>query len=94
MLKCQCQCRFFINAGSNFDLYLIDPDSGYPRPLVSHPRQDEEPAWSPDGRKVAFVSSRRGRTDIYVVDVDGRNLRRLTADFGNSSNPAWASWLD
>ena len=79
-------------AGSNFDLYLIDPKSGYTRPLISHPRTDEEPAWSPDGRKLAFVSSRRGSKEIYVVDVDGRNLRRLTANFGNNSNPAWATW--
>ena len=80
--------------GHNFDLYLIDPKSGYTTPLMIHPRGDEHPVWSPDGRKVAFTSDRRGRKEIYVVDVDGRNLRRLTDKFGNCSTPAWSGWSD
>lgn len=80
--------------GNNFDLYLIDPETGYTKPLVIHPRNDEHPVWSPDGRKLAFTSSRRGLKDIYVIDVDGRNLRRITEDFGNCSSPAWSGWQD
>jgi TolB protein len=75
-------------------MYLIDPETGYTKPLMIHPRNDENPVWSPDGRKIAFSSDRRGRKDIYVVDVDGRNLRRLTEGFGNCSNPAWSGWPD
>jgi TolB protein len=80
--------------GTNLDLYLIDPDSGYTAPLVVHARSDESPSWSPDGRKIAFTSDRRGRREIYTIDLNGRNLRRLTQDFGNCSNAAWASWFE
>ena len=80
--------------GSNFDIYLIDPESGYTTPLVIHPRSDEDPAWSPDGRKLVFSSNRRGRHDLYRIDVDGRHLTRLTHDYGECSNPAWSGWLD
>ena len=80
--------------GSNLDLYLIDPVSGYTVPLAVHERTDESPAWSPDGRKIAFMSDRRGRREVYTIDIDGRNLRRVTQDFGNCSSPAWARWLD
>ena len=48
----------------------------------------------PDGRKVVFSSSRRGRKELYQIDLDGRNLRRVTGDFGNCSNPAWSPWID
>jgi TolB protein len=80
--------------GANLDLYLIEPETGYTTPVVIHPRSDEDPAWSPDGRKIVFSSSRRGRRDLFVIDVDGRNLRRITSDYGNCSNPAWSGWLD
>ena len=39
---------------------------------------DGAPAWSPDGRKIAFVSDRDGDRDIYVMDADGSNVERLT----------------
>jgi TolB protein len=85
---------FAAQTGTNFDLSLISPETGYTTPLVIHTRSDEDPTWSPDGRKVAFVSSRRGRKEIYSVDLDGANLRRLTKDFGDSTSPAWSPWLD
>jgi Tol biopolymer transport system component len=35
------------------------------------PRADTEPAWSPDGQRVAFQSNRDGNLEIYVIDADG-----------------------
>jgi TolB protein len=48
------------------------------RRLTDHPAADENPAWSPDGRWLAFSSERTGRGDIYLMDPDGEGLRRLT----------------
>ena len=58
-------------------------------PLISHPRSDEAPSWAPNGRKLAFSSTRRGRADIYVIDLTGDNLLRLTENAGNNTNPSW-----
>jgi TolB protein len=58
-------------------------------PLVSHPRSDEGPSWAPNARKLAFSSTRRGRADIYVIDLSGDNLLRLTENAGNNTNPSW-----
>jgi Tol biopolymer transport system component len=61
------------------------------------PRLFDEPAWSPDGEGIAFTADlteadEKGffhRTDIYVVNADGSDLRRLTDD-GLSSSPVWS----
>ena len=55
---------------------------------------DVQPAWSPDGRRLAFarLDDQYANGAIYVVDVDGKDLRRLTEDThnGNVSNPDWS----
>jgi TolB protein len=78
----------------NMDIYVIDPESLYSYPVVLHERVDQDPAWSPDGRKIVFSSDRRGKRDIYTVDLDGNNLLRLTSDFGSCTGPSWASWIE
>jgi len=76
---------------SQFDIWLVDPESGAAGPLVTHRRSDEHPTWSPDGSKLAFTSTRRGRADIYVIDVDGSHLRRLTTE-GENRGPDWGPY--
>ena len=44
------------------------------------------PAWSPDGRKIAFG----GDGEIYVMNADGRGLRRLTRNPASDGSPAWS----
>ncbi len=75
--------------GGRFDIWLIDPEGDVNVPLVTHPRSDESASWSPDSRKISFASNRRGRSDIYVVDLDGENVRRLTRQQGDNLQPAW-----
>jgi Tol biopolymer transport system component len=48
------------------------------------------PAWSPDGTKIAFVSDREGDPQIYVMDADGANVRRLTHTVKLADAPAWS----
>ena len=53
---------------------------------------DEEPAWSHDGRRIAFSSTRGGgnNLDIWVMDADGANPVRLTDHHAPEQDPAWA----
>jgi TolB protein len=53
---------------------------------------DEEPAWSHDGRRIAFSSTRAGgnNLDIWVMNADGSNPLRLTDHVAPEQDPAWA----
>jgi TolB protein len=51
---------------------------------------DMFPAWSPDGRQVAFTSDRDGDPEIYRVGLDGAGLERLTRTPGRDAHPAWS----
>lgn len=56
----------------------------------------EHPAWSPDGRWIAFDASPDGRTSIFTVPADGGAPQRVTTGPGDSRNPSWSrdgSWL-
>ncbi len=51
---------------------------------------DEQPSWSPDGNKIAFVSYRSGNSDIWVADSDGSHARQITDLPGEDWMPAWS----
>lgn len=46
--------------------------------------------WSPDGKQIAFTIRHDRQHDIYVIDVDGGKLRRLTDNASNDAAPAWS----
>ncbi len=48
------------------------------------------PAWSPDGVKIAFTSTRDWKKDIYVMNADGSNQTNLTNNFLQEASPAWS----
>lgn len=51
---------------------------------------DIHPGWSPNGRKIAFMSTRDGDEEIFVMDADGANQTQLTFNAGASDrNPDW-----
>ncbi len=70
---------FQSDRGGNWDIYTIEVDGTALKRLTGDSAEDAHPAWSPDGRTIAFSSRRTGKGDIYSMDEGGGNLRRLTS---------------
>src|SRR5262245_17206204 len=75
---------------SGGDIWTVPIGGGEARLLVSHPANEARPLYSPDGRKLAFVSTRTGNGDIYVLTFETGELKRLTFDDGNEQLDAWS----
>ncbi|MDE2663035.1 MAG: hypothetical protein OXI39_08535 [Gemmatimonadota bacterium] len=58
--------------------------------LTDNNALDSNPAWSPDGRRVAFQSDRDGNIEIYVMNADGSGQTRLTNNSASDGSPAWS----
>jgi TolB protein len=77
-------------AGSVTDLYSAREDGSDLRQLTKDPAIEVSPSWSPDGKRLAFVSDRTGAPQIYVMNADGSDVRRLTFQGNYNANPAWS----
>ncbi|MEW5960293.1 MAG: ATP-binding protein [Chloroflexota bacterium] len=72
------------------DLYLARGDGSQPQRLTVAAGDDTQPAWSPDGRFIAFSSGRTGNFDIYKMPADGSQVVQLTTSRGYDEWPAWS----
>ena len=75
----------------NYEIYVMDADGGNRENLSNNPVDDEDPDWSPDGTKIAFVSDRNDAAyQIYVMDADGENQIKLTGGPDAKREPDWS----
>lgn len=73
-----------------FELQIADADGFGPKTIYSSPKQLMSPAWSPDGRKLAYVSFENDRSEIYVQDLSTGTRSKLSSQPGINSAPAWS----
>jgi Tol biopolymer transport system component len=89
---------FYSDRDGNPEIYVIHPDGSELRRLTFDAAFDDSPAISPDGQWVAFLTARHDpqprfpdlKYEIYVVDINGENLRRLTHTEAAETHPAWS----
>jgi len=83
---------------ADLDIYLLDINRHTTFNLTRNLENDWQPAWSPDGMQLAFVSDRDGNRDIYIMNVGCRDfftacdphVRRLTDNPATDFDPAWS----
>lgn len=74
----------------NSEVFVADADGKNARNITNHEAWEGWPAWSPDGKTIAFAGNRNAAWQIYLVDPDGANLRLLAATEGRGTAPKWA----
>jgi len=90
---CKGRGEFYENVYNNSSLYIINADGTGQKPLTTVPGSDFDPAWSPDGKRIAFTSLRDGKKDIYLLTLETGAITQLTTvtnDVQENSQPAWS----
>ncbi|MDP1568458.1 MAG: S9 family peptidase [Vicinamibacterales bacterium] len=71
-------------------IWIANADGGEPRRLTGGPKSSTQPAWSPDGRWIAFLSDRTDTRQLYRIAVAGGEAERLTSGEEGVNQFAWA----
>jgi len=87
------QSRFIIYCSERAGIskiYCLNLSTHDEEQITTGNYEDRHPRWSPDGKWIAFYTSRRNNnTDIWVVDTKSKEIRRVTKDRANDTHPSW-----
>ena len=75
------------------DLWAVNPDGSNPRRLTAGPGNNQGAAWAPNGRHLAFQSSRLGRWQVFAMPLGGVEPIQITKGPGEHTSPSWSPRL-
>jgi Tol biopolymer transport system component len=76
--------------GTDWDIYIMNADGSHPRPVMSSTDSNEWlQSWSPDGDWLVYVSDVDGSNELYIIEINGRNQQKLTANSFADQLPVW-----
>ena len=83
------EIAYAARTGGGYDIRIYDVAGGETRQITFGEGSNESPAYAPSGRHLAFVSTRKGKSQIFTIGRDGRGLRQITTS-GNNYTPNWS----
>ena len=83
------ELAFVCRTGPGYDIKIYDFASGETRQITFGEGSNESPSYSPNGRHLAFTSTRAGKTQVFTIGRDGKGLRQVTKT-GNNYTPDWS----
>lgn len=83
------EIAYTCRAGGGYDIKVYDVATGNVRQITFGEGSNESPVFAPNGRHLAFTSTRNGKTQIFTIARDGRDLRQIT-NAGNNRFPSWS----
>lgn len=72
------------------DVYAVSMDGGTPRQLTRQGTMNERPRWSPDGKKIAFVSNASDSSQVWTMNADGSEPKQITSLASEASGVVWS----
>jgi len=78
------------NPGGKPKIYTMNADGSNQTRITNNAAADKQPAWSPDGKQITFISTRDGNQEIYKMNADGTRQTRLTKTSEYEYFPAWS----
>ena len=99
VVDAQGQIAFSSDRDGNTEIYVMDINGKNQHRLTNNRHDDWSPSWSPDGKRIVFVSDRDGHVhaihgwstaEIYVMDADGGNPQNLTDNPADDGFPSWS----
>lgn len=75
---------------ASLEIFVMNTDGTGITDISNSPGDDQYPSWSPDGKRIAFISHRDGNNEIYVMNADGTGQTRLTNSPEGEFDPRWS----
>lgn len=83
------EIAYAASTGPGYDIKIYSFATGEATKITDGIGSNESPAFSPNGRHIAFTSTRNGKSQLFTVDRDGQNLRQITRE-GNNKFASWS----
>ncbi len=83
------EIAYAASTGPGYDIKIYSFATGEATRITDGIGSNESPAFSPNGRHIAFTSTRNGKSQLFTIDRDGQNLRQITRD-GNNKFASWS----
>jgi len=79
-----------LSFSGDHEIYILTGKGKIIKRLTEKTGIDISPTWSPDGKKIAFVSKRSGTPQIYIKNINGKGVKRLTYNGRYNTQPSWS----